>query len=145
MALRPLFNMNQVEGYIRDRAGLIKQAIINRLKFVGEKFIVNARSNDTYKDQTGNLRSSIGYVILDDGDQIEESFPGDKSEGVRQGKATAESAKENFPTGLVLIGIAGMGYAAAVESRGLDVITASSITAENDLKKALSELKSKLG
>src|SRR6476660_8924121 len=109
MALVPRFNRAKIESYIRGRVGVIEQVLINRLQFVGEKFIVNARSNDTYKDRTGNLRSSIGYIIVKDGDQIEEKFPGDKSEGVKHGRAIAEDAKSNFPTGLVLICVAGMG------------------------------------
>lgn len=145
MALVPRFNQQQIKSYITERVDVIKKKMIERLKFVGEKFIVNARSTNTYKDQTGNLRSSIGYVILDDGEQIEETFPGDKPEGVAQGKAVAEDAMQNFPSGLVLICVAGMGYAAAVEAKGRDVITGSSITAENDLRSTLAELKSKLG
>ena len=37
-----------------------------------------------------------------------------------------------------------MEYAAYVESRNKDVITASAITAENDLRKSLDELRKKL-
>jgi hypothetical protein len=43
-----------------------------------------------------------------------------------------------------LIVVAGMDYAAAVESRGKDVLTASSIKAKNELKQAIKDLKRKV-
>ena len=42
----------------------------------------------------------------------------------------------DYPKGMVLIGVAGMGYAAAVESRGYDVITGSAPNS-NDIKDLL--------
>ena len=144
MALVPKFNMADVNKYIKGQQELIEQAIINRLKFVGEKFIRNARSNDTYKDRTGNLRSSIGYVIIKDGQQISDFFPGNKPDGKAKGLKVAQDAALKFPDGIVLICVAGMDYAAAVESNNYDVLTASSITAEEDLKRGLQELKNKL-
>lgn len=137
--------MNQVEGYMKQQQGVIEQAIINRLKFVGEKFVINARNNGAYTDRTGNLRSSIGYIILKDGVQVEEKFPGEKAGGKSKGLQVAIDASSKFPKGIVLIVVAGMDYAAAVESRNYDVLTASSITAEADLLKGLQELKTKLG
>lgn len=141
MALVPKFTNADIQTYLQQQKGKIEQAIINRLEFVGEKFIVRARSNDTYKDRTGNLRSSIGYVVVKNGENLAESFPGDKPAGVEQGKTVAENAASNFLTGIVLICVAGMGYAAAVESKGRDVITSSSLVAEQDLKAGLNELK----
>ena len=45
----------------------------------GEKFIEVARRSGSYKDQTGNLRSSIGYIIAKDGEVVTENFKeGDK-------------------------------------------------------------------
>jgi len=136
--------MAGIEKHLKGQQALIKQAIINRLKFVGEKFIKNARTNGNYKDQTGNLRSSIGYIIVDDGQQIAETFPGNVTAGKSIGLKVAQEAAFKFPAGLVLICVAGMDYAAAVESKNYDVLTASSITAEQDLLKGLKELKNKL-
>lgn len=144
MALTPRFTKAGIEKYLRGQQELIIQAIINRLKFVGEKFIANARTNGNYKDHTGNLRSSIGYIIIRDGIQIAQSFPGSVATGAAKGLSVAEDAALKFPEGIVLICVAGMDYAAAVESRNYDVLTASSITAESDLRKGLQELKSKL-
>jgi len=144
MALTPKFNMAGIDTYLKGQQAVIEQAIINRLKFVGEKFIANARTNGNYKDHTGNLRSSIGYIIIKDGVQLAQSFPGIAGVGKSKGLQVAEDAALKFPSGLVLICVAGMDYAAAVESKNYDVLTASSITAEQDLLKGLKELKNKL-
>ena len=34
---------------------------------VGERCIVEARNNGSYTNQTGNLRNSIGYVVMNRG------------------------------------------------------------------------------
>lgn len=142
----------------------IHDAILLNLRKVGEAFVARARENNTYRDRTGNLRSSIGYVILYNGEQIYQSFKkfpaGDQKEepkvkkkmgapkitakdGVYQAKAVIDESKRKFPKGFVLIGVAGMDYAAAVESKGKDVLTGSSIQAEADLKIALDRIKKK--
>jgi hypothetical protein len=144
MAITPKFNISQVKADLQDRLNRIEQAAINRLIVVGEKFVANARNNHTYKDQTGNLTSSIGYLILKDGQQIEQSFIGKQAIGKAKGLAVAEEVSEKYPKGLVLIVVAGMEYAGYVESKNYDVITASGITAENDLRKSLAELSNKL-
>lgn len=147
VSLKPKFTAGQIKAAIAERVNLIDQAILLRLQRVGERFVRNARSVDTYKDQTGNLRSSKGYVILKNGEQIYENFKTQKGgkKGVDEAKKIVNEAIANFPRGYVIIGVAGMDYAAAVESKGLDVITGSSKVAEADLKKAITELSNKLG
>lgn len=144
MIIVPKFTKEGIRTALEQRKKRIEAAVILNLKRIGEQFVKNARETDTYKDRTGNLRSSIGYVILRNGVQVSENF---ESRGGKQGIETArkviEEAKQNFPMGYVLIGVAGMDYAAAVESHGLDVITSSSKIAETNLKTAVQRIKSK--
>lgn len=144
MALIPRFTKADVLKKLRADKDKIETAVINRLKFEGEKFVINARSTDTYKDRTGNLRSSIGYVIIKNGQQLFENFPGEVSEGKANGIKVAKEAIDRFPTGIVLIVVAGMGYAGILESRGYDVLTSSSFIAESSLTKSLNDLKNKI-
>lgn len=122
----------------------IDQAIIMRFSYIGEQFVINARNNATFTDVTGNLRSSIGYIVLKNGRQVAISgFDTVKegSKGTKEGKAYIRRLKAQYPTGYVLIVVAGMEYAAAVEARGKDVLTASSIIAQNQLKDAIKAIK----
>lgn len=71
---------------VKKQIAVIDQAIFSRLIRIGNNFVNNARSGGGYKDQTGNLRSSIGFIILKDGEIVYETFPGSKSEGVEVAK-----------------------------------------------------------
>jgi hypothetical protein len=139
----PKFTKADIRKMMLERKQVILDAITQRLQFVGEKFVIAARNNRTYKDVTGNLRSSIGYVILYNGKQLSDNFQGTASGVVFAKKAVAE-IRQKYPIGFVLIVVAGMDYAAAVEAKGFDVISTSSIEAKNDLKKALKNLNEKL-
>lgn len=145
VSIRPRFTPNDIANVIKQRKKRIEEAIILNLHKVGEQFVVRARDNDTYKDRTGNLRSSIGYIVLKNGRQVAQNFLslGGK-EGVKFAKLTVKEVAEKFPTGFVLICVAGMNYAAAVESKGYDVITGASILAATDLVIAMRRIKSKI-
>jgi len=142
MSVQPQFTRADVKAEIERKMKAYRNAIVNRFRQAGEKFVTLARLNGEYIDQTGNLRSSIGYIILYNGAPLFEAFPGGKSEGVAKGKSLAE--KESSDNGYVLVGVAGMEYAAAVESKGRDVITGSSQIVEGWLNNALQSLKNKL-
>lgn len=145
LSLVPKFNRNQIIQAIAGRKQLIEDAILMRLQRTGEKFIKNARLNASFTDRTGNLRSSFGYIIIKNGSDVAEGFAGGKGkEGKEAAQRVIEEVKQKFPSGYVLIGVAGMEYAAAVESLGYDVITGSSQQAEIELRKAMVELGNKL-
>jgi hypothetical protein len=146
MAVRPDFNIEQFRRGLEAKRAGFERAAVSGLQRIGEEFVNNARSNDTYKDQTGNLRSSIGYVILKDGAQVFGSgFEQVKKgvEGTKSGPALIEDLAIRYARGYVLIVVAGMDYALAVETKGYDVLTASSIVAERDLKTAIDTLQKK--
>lgn len=144
--LVPKFNKIQINNFIQERKQRIEEAILTRLRFTGEQFVKNARENANFKDRTGNLRSSIGYVVMKDGQQLYENFQtrAGGPEGEEKAKEFMEDVKRDFPTGYVLIGVAGMEYAAAVESKGYDVISNSSTIAAESLKVAIKKLGDKL-
>ena len=138
MPLIPGFRQGEVDRRIDRFAVSIEQRIIWALAMVGENFVNDARTIRTYKDQTGNLRSSIGYIIARDGNIIQENIEG-KAEGRAQAKETANEVLRENNRGFVLIVVAGMEYAAAVESKGYDVITGSVPAAKALLKSKIKE------
>lgn len=134
------FSVADIKKTIEARIERIEKAIIQKLSTVGEKFVTNARVNANFTDHTRNLRGSIGFIILKNGIPIDKNFNYDKPGG-KIGENIAMKVSENFPKGFVLIVVAGMDYAAAVESKNFDVLTASSLKAEVDLKEAIKALK----
>lgn len=148
MALEPVFNSDIIRKAIKEQGERIIQVLIRRLSRIGENFVTNSKNNGTYQDRTGNLRSSVGYVILDQGEQIEiggfKPIKPTAKLGPILGPDLIEEIKPLYPYGLVFIGVAGMEYAAKVEDRGLDVITGSAQIAEDELRQAIKEIESEL-
>lgn len=136
--IKALFNGVQLNNIFEQFQEKVHSDILNTLRFVGEEFVNKARISGNYKDRTGNLRSSIGYIILKDGKIIDKNFEGEK-EGKNQGQKVAKEVAEQHPDGYVLIGVAGMQYAAYVEARSFDVITGSAPEA-GYLKSILNEI-----
>jgi len=138
MPLIPGFSQGDINRRIDRWVVSIEQRIIWALAMTGEAFVNDARSTRTYKDQTGNLRSSIGYIIARDGVIIQENIEG-KAEGKARARETAKEVLRENSKGFVLIVVAGMEYAAAVESKGYDVITGSIPAAKALLKSKIKE------
>jgi len=134
MSLIPGFSQGSINNRIDRFVISAEQRIIWTLSMVGESFVNTARSTQTYQDQTGNLRSSIGYVIAKDGHIIQDNIQG-KADGIMAAKDMINEVLRNNTEGYVLIGVAGMEYAAAVEAKGYDVITGSVPAAKALLKK----------
>ena len=86
-----------------------------------------------FKDQTGNLRNSIGYIVVQNGRIVQTAYngntpprtkPGDPSKARNEGLAHAKSVASKLSNDKTyLIITAGMDYASAVEAKGYDVIT----------------------
>ena len=115
--------------YFVDRA---EERIYKLLQRAGEEFVKIARKKGNYQDHTGNLRSSIGYVI-------------DKHTGLREAKRLVSELLPLYKNGWVLIGVAAMPYAKYVEAiENLDVISVATEHAEDWIKKQSRTLFDKL-
>ena len=133
-----------VSKYLGERAERIRQVCLNNLMYVGEQAVNEARQRGRYKDQTGNLRSSIGYCVLEDGKVVvESSFEVVKNgaQGSQKGREFLHRLISENSTGLVLIVVAGMEYAAYVEAKNLNVLDSAEQLAERMLPQLLKSLK----
>ena len=128
----------QISRYIEERTAAVRQACINNLIYVGEQAVREARQRGRYKDRTGNLRSSIGYCVADNGKIVRESGGG---EGSRDGAAFLHRLVSGHSSGIVLIIVAGMEYAAYVEAKNLNVLDSAEQLAERLLPKLFEKLK----
>lgn len=120
------------------------RVIANVLCYVGEQCITEARNGGTYEDQTGNLRSSIGYAVLMNG-QVIQSDSVDKikngDEGVSEGlQYLQERVRKASKKGVCLIVIAGMNYAEYVEAKGYVVLSSAELKAPVLVKQLLTSL-----
>lgn len=136
--IKALFTGKQLTDIFEHFQKDVDDKTLQTLQYLGEQFVNKARLNGNYTDRTGNLRSSIGYIILHDAKVIDKNFEG-KTEGKNQGQTVANEVGLQYPKGFVLIGVAGMNYAAYVEAKGFDVITGSA-PGNNDLGSILSSV-----
>lgn len=137
-----------------------KQAIINALLYIGEQCINHARSlpspsladfpnpNDipphqpNYIDRTANLRNSIGYAVICDGEIIQNSFDGSAlSEGAYRGNEAVQSIAQKYQTGYVLCVVAGEKYGIYVTEKGYDVIDSATIIGEQLANQLIPQIK----
>lgn len=147
------FDFSDVEPFFEE----IEDTILAMLIEAGENAITTAIESGTYQNITGNLRSSIGYVIAKDGMIIKEggfrkiqgrgenyqkaqfttqngknvSFwaRGKSGDGAEGSKKGIEFARNLISKmpGFTIVVVAGMDYASYVNSKGLDVLDSAQI------------------
>jgi hypothetical protein len=141
-------DMRKLKKGLQRKMSDIVTHLVKQLTYIGEECIRIARENGSYNDITGNLRSSIGYVVLLDGKPVIQGKPkqykgknGNGSDGAPAADALLKKLQAKFPWGVVLIVCAGMNYAAYVEAiHHKDVLTSAELRAEQLAKKLLKGL-----
>ena len=123
----------------------VERQIIESLCRVGEEAVKLAKlipPERSFRDQTGNLRSSIGYVVVKDGKPVNVSFGAVKGghAGVNEGQRLALQVGSGYTDGYALVVVAGMNYAVHVESKGRDVLTSAEKYVEKEIAKELADL-----
>ncbi|MFA5849943.1 MAG: hypothetical protein WC833_08670 [Bacteroidales bacterium] len=142
--MKQITPLKQIEQYLQQGIDRNEKVVLNAFAYVGEQCILEARGNGDYMDQTGNLRSSIGYVLLKNGRVIRsggfEQVKG-ATDGVKEGTALTTKLISENGRGIVLIVVAGMKYAAYVEALNRNVLTSAELLSE----RLVPEIMNKLG
>ncbi|MBQ2189076.1 MAG: hypothetical protein II401_11045 [Bacteroidales bacterium] len=148
MPIRQTTPRAELENANDEDVKRLRQAVIDVLRYVGEQVVNRARNHEEkahdFTDRTGNLRSSIGYIITVDGQITDKSdFRVVKTgqEGSNEGLSYAQRLAAEMPNGIALIVVAGMSYATYVAARGYDVLDGSQLLAEQLVKRMLKQLK----
>lgn len=136
----------ELEQFVKEQTFRLVEA----LKYIGEEAMKLIRTPAEsggvrrYKDQSGNLTSSVGYVVVIDGEVVySSSFEATKptaTEGPKEGREYAYSLASQYPQGIALIVVAGMNYAAYVEAKGLGGMTSGELFAKDKVHKLLNDL-----
>lgn len=142
MGIKRLTPVSQIDDFIQKGLEMREKAIIYNLSNVAEQCVNAARDANSYQDQTGNLRSSIGYILVKNGIIIMSDFKQTKDgkEGIEEGPKFAKSLIKEFPRGIALIVVAGMNYAACVAANGYDVLDSAQLIAEKEVPKMMKQL-----
>ena len=141
-------------GYVVKCNEIIKRLTIRALSELGEQCVTKIRDragDKSWYDHTGNLRSSVGYIVLYDGKEAQRggfmptSAPeGNGSKGKQEGQnyleETAKTVAESSDFSLVVV--AGMNYAGVVEAMdNKDVLASTELWAREQVPLMLEKLK----
>lgn len=116
-----------------------KTVVKNVLSFVGERAVTEARDHGSYTDQTGNLRSSIGYVVVSDGKvEGEQKKYKDGADGLTKGKEMLDRLAQKREGDIDLHIVAGMDYADYVERiHHKNVLSSARVLADKEVPEML--------
>ncbi|MGN0206614.1 MAG: hypothetical protein ACI4BC_05170 [Muribaculaceae bacterium] len=134
---------SEIDKYLEKQVERITNALIYNLQYIGERCLNTARETNSYKDRTGNLRSSLGYIIVLDGKiQYQSDFAVVLQGGIgaKSGIQFAKEIAKQFPEGIVLLVVAGMEYAAYVSATGRDVLDSAELLADKLVPQILKQL-----
>ena len=140
--------LSEVHDMLMREAERVERLTIRALSKLGEQCVTKIRDragDKSWYDQTGNLRSSVGYVISHNKNIIQYStFNQVKqgSKGVKTGKDLAKELAKRYSNNYVLIVVAGMNYAEFVEAMdNKDVLASTELWAREQVPLMLEKLK----
>ncbi|MBE6244262.1 MAG: hypothetical protein E7108_01905 [Bacteroidales bacterium] len=161
MGIRPEFSDKDLSDMIEKELERVHRLTLRALTYLGEQLLIEARDRPqdiSWIDHTGNLRSSIGYVIVYDGKIIkyggftsrglsgtDGSTKSIGKDGKSEGRQLAEELARRYSKGYALIMVAGMNYASYVEAKENKCVLASSeLLAREALPKIMERLKEQI-
>ena len=144
-------SMSEINAAIKAEVERVNTLTIRALSYLGELCIIEAKNRPqelSWFDQSGNLRSSIGYVIVHNGKIIKYStFNQVKqgTDGIKEGKELATEIAKQYVSGYALIVVAGMNYAELVEAMdNKNVLASAELFARKELPKMMMKLKTQI-
>ena len=143
MPIKMTTSPQEIRNYLQQQLERKHRAMIAALQYVGEACLKQARDGHKYINRTGNLASSVGYCIVEDGKIANESswqMQLNGSEGQGEGIKYLHSLATQAGHGITFIMVAGMPYAQYVEAMGLDVLDSAEINAESMIPRVLKAL-----
>lgn len=127
---------------------IIKEELTKALAYLGEQAVTKVRDReeiDSWYDHTGNLRSSIGYSVIEHGKiLIESAFVPVKGgmKGQSEGRRMVEELASKYSQTYALVVVAGMSYAELVEAiESKDVLASTEIWAKQKVDSYLEKAK----
>ena len=139
----PKFGDGTVAAKVAMFQDRLEKAAVYMLKYIGEDLARFAKDNHTYTDQTGNLTNSIGYAVVRQGQMVCYGGEIQPGEGAAEGLKVAMKMAAKLNSSFSLIIVAGMNYAAYVESKGYNVILPAQLKAMKEFPSYMDRLKEK--
>lgn len=150
MGIKSSVSSASLRSFFLKSYNIIAQEIKRALLRLGEECNIKIRdrgASESWNDQTGNLRSSIGYAIYNYGKiEIESAFEAVKggTKGSQEGKRLIDELAALYADTFALVVLAGMDYASDVEAReSKDVLASTELWAKSVVASYLKKAKEK--
>ena len=148
MAIKMTTPTEALDRFLMAAFTIIRNEVSNALAKLGEECIAKIRDrsgSESWYDQTGNLRSSIGYAVYDYGwKKVQSSFQTvmGGSDGSSEGRKMINNLANEYSKVYALVVVAGMNYAKYVESlENKDVLASTELWAKGVIDARLERAK----
>lgn len=148
MAIKMTTPTEALDRFLMAAFTIIRNEVSNALAKLGEECIAKIRDrsgSESWYDQTGNLRSSIGYAVYDYGwKKVQSSFQTvmGGSDGSSEGRKMINNLANEYSKVYALVVVAGMNYAEYVESlENKDVLASTELWAKDVIDARLERAK----
>lgn len=125
-----------IGAFLRRAAAKIQENVLKALSKLGDESVARIRNRsakESWIDHTGNLRSSIGFAVYEQGVKFMESAFAQVlsgSDGSAKGKKMINDLAKEYSKVFALVVVAGMEYAGEVEAlESKDVLTSTRLWA----------------
>ena len=138
MTITCSISADRIQAYMRRVYEALQEQIIIQLQYLGQECVSRIRGrgqSESWIDRTGNLRSSIGSAVYENGKKklstaFESVFGG--QEGSEAGKRMIDTLAKEYSQTYAMVVVAGMDYASYVENmNGKDVLASTRLWAES--------------
>lgn len=136
MGIRMTTSASALDAFLQRAARKIQENVLKALSKLGDESVVRIRNrsaNESWIDHTGNLRSSIGFAVYEQGSKYMESAFSQVlsgTDGSVKGKKMINDLAKEYSRVYALVVVAGMEYAGEVEAlESKDVLASTKIWA----------------
>lgn len=136
MGIRMTTSASAIDAFLRRAAAKIQENVLKALSKLGDESVARIRNRsakESWIDHTGNLRSSIGFAVYEQGVKFMESAFAQVlsgSDGSSKGKKMINDLAKEYSKVFALVVVAGMEYAGEVEAlESKDVLTSTRLWA----------------
>lgn len=140
MGITPQFSPSLLRFVGEEIPRIFRHEIQRALSYLGEQCVRRIRdrtAEESWEDRTGNLRSSIGYAVYEEGRlEIESAFEqvAGGSAGTAEGRRVVAELASEYADTFALVILAGMEYAPYVEAmRKKDVLASTELWARSEI------------
>lgn len=142
MGIRMTTSTTAINSFLQRAAKKLQENVLKALSKLGDESVARIRNRsakESWIDHTGNLRSSIGFAVYEQGSKYMESAFSQVlggTDGSSKGKKMINDLAKEYSRVYALVVVAGMEYAGEVEALdSKDVLASTRIWATSQVER----------